>query len=424
MNLSQSQSEALELFYNFLSDTTATDFVLEGGSGKGKTFLAKQMIKTVEDYDNFVTTLDEKHQGKSLLLCATTNQAAERLSASTNKEVTTIHSLLGLVVKNNTHTGETNLVRPNNRTFSIIKHTIVFIDEASMIDDQLENFIQDSFDYSSCKIVRIGDPDQILAVNATEPVGLQINTQYRAILREYQRADASNPITLLGEAFRQSIFTGVMPKVEAASTITLLTGSELKQVIPTLFKTPDQSHTQAKMLAYKNDSVIQYNQHIRKLFYPDDILHPGEIVMTNGIVMTKNLQSVLFSNNAYLRVVSSEIRKDTILNQEYEILAVTVTLVGYYEREVVYTFRNPNQLQTLLKQLYARRAYQDYFEIKSRYCDLRPVHAMTTDKSQGSTFDDVVLDLRDLITCRDYSSFARRAYVAVTRARNHLYIRT
>ena len=96
MNLSNSQSEALELFYKFLSDTAATDFVLEGGSGKGKTFLAQQMIKTVEDYDNFVFTLDEKHQRKTLLLCATTNQAAERLSASTNREVTTIHSLLGL----------------------------------------------------------------------------------------------------------------------------------------------------------------------------------------------------------------------------------------------------------------------------------------------------------------------------------------
>lgn len=424
MNLSNSQSEALELFYNFLSDTAATDFVLEGGSGKGKTFLAKQMIKSVEDYDTFVTTIDEKHQCRSLLLCATTNQAAERLSASTNRDVTTIHSLLGLVVKNNTQTGQTNLVRPNNRSFSIIKDTIVFIDEASMIDDELENFIQDSFDYSSCKVVRIGDPDQILAVNATEPVGLQIVTPYRAKLREYQRADANNPITLLGEAFRQSIFTGVMPKVEAASTITLLTGSELKNIIPTLFKQPDQLHTQAKMLAYKNDSVIQYNQHIRQLFYPDDILHPGEIVMTNGVVMTKNLQSVLFSNNAYLRVVSAEPRIDNILNQDYEILAVTVTLVGYHEREVVYTFRNPNQLQALLKQLYARRSYQDYFEIKSRYCDLRAVHAMTTDKSQGSTFEDVILDLRDLSTCRDYPSFARRAYVAVTRARNHLYIRT
>lgn len=424
MNLSKSQSEALELFYNFLSDTTATDFVLEGGSGKGKTFLAQQMIKTVEDYDNFVITLDEKHQSKTLLLCATTNQAAERLTASTNRDVTTIHSLLGLVVKNNTVTGQTNLARPNNRTFSIIRDSIVFIDEASMIDDELENFIQDSFDYSSCKVVRIGDPDQILAVNATEPVGLKIATPYRAKLREYQRAHADNPITLLGEAFRQSIFTGVMPKVEAASTITLLTGSELKNIIPTLFKTPDQLYTEAKLLAFKNDTVIKYNQHIRQLFYPDDILHPGEIVMTNGIVMTKNLQSVLFSNNTYLRVVSAEPRKDSILNQEYEVLAVTVTMLGCYEREVIYTFRDPNELQRLLKQLYARRAYQDYFEIKSRYCDLRAVHAMTTDKSQGSTFNDVILDLRDLQNCRDYPSFARRAYVAVTRAKNHLYIRT
>ena len=93
------------------------------------------MIKTVEDYDNFVITLDEKHQSKTLLLCATTNQAAERLTASTNRDVTTIHSLLGLVVKNNTVTGQTNLARPNNRTFSIIRDSIVFIDEASMISN-------------------------------------------------------------------------------------------------------------------------------------------------------------------------------------------------------------------------------------------------------------------------------------------------
>jgi ATP-dependent exoDNAse (exonuclease V) alpha subunit len=60
--------------------------------------------------------------------------------------------------------------------------------------------------------------------------------------------------------------------------------------------------------------------------------------------------------------------------------------------------------------------------IENSWVDLRGAYACTINKAQGSTFDSVFLDLDDVSRCNSGDQIARMLYVAVSRARNHVYL--
>lgn len=424
MNYTPSQQQALDLFYQFLSDPTEPNFVLKGGSGKGKTFIAAEMLNLIKHHDEFMMTINDSHSPYTVFVTATTNQAAERLSYSTHIPVTTIHSLLSLTVKDNYHTGKTEL-RQSNKAFNKIYNSIVFIDEASMINEELEGFIQSSIDMNTCKIVRIGDPDQILAVDSNEPTGLLISTKYSITLVEYCRAAADNPITMLGEQFRQMIYTGEAPIIKPADTIVLLDGQQTKSTIDNLFHSVDQNFLDAKVITFTNKKCVEYGTYIRKKFYDSDLFQPKEILVTNGPILAKDGQKVLFGNNNYVKVINCSETADEIQGVQYPIYRVTLkSLFTDDNSEVVtYCFKYPEQLRTILGKLYRDRQYSDYFTIKNRYADLRQTNSMTGHKAQGSTFKNVLIDMADFRTCSDKTMFARMAYTVCTRPTDTLYIR-
>lgn len=426
MNLTPSQNNAVELFFQFLSDTTEHNFILRGGSGKGKTFTVAHLINKMNNFFQMNKVLDDTYMEPSVFITATTNQAAERLYEATGVFTQTIHSLLSLTVKEDTTTGKTYLYRRDNRGFAKIRNAIIFIDEASMIDEELENFIQESIYPDSCKIVRIGDPDQILAVNATEPTGLLVSTPYVVDLVEYCRADKLSPITLLGEQFRQAIYTGIIPDIQPSDEIVLINGQQTKDVIDQYYLSASQKVSLCKTIAYTNAVTQTYNQHIRSKFTNSDILQPNEIVCTNGTIVCRKSGKVQFRNNSYLQIIDSQHVLDTVMGQEYDVIKITATEITNFSDEntqIIYVFRYPGQLSLLLSKLYKSGNYRDYFEIKNRYADLRQTYAMTSDKSQGSTFDNVIIDLNDMRKNRDISHLMRRMYVAVTRAKYKVFLR-
>lgn len=426
MNLTASQEKAVELFFQFLSDPTETNFILRGGSGKGKTFTVAHLMTRMYKFFEMNKVLDESYKQPHVYITATTNQAAERLYDATGAFTQTIHSLLGLTVKNNTNTGKTYLHKSNKASFDKIYHGILFIDEASMIDNELEDFINQAIDKKTTKVVRIGDPDQILAVDATEPVGLMVDTPYVIDLVEYCRADALSPITLLGEQFRQAIYTGVIPEIKPSNEIVLLNGSQTKNAIDNHYTSLSQHVSLCKTITYTNATCQQYNSHIRSKFINDIFLTKDEIVCTNGVVINPKTNNVLFRNNSYIRILDVTLVKDTVMGNQYDIMKIVAAEINDFNFEnaaTIYAFVNQQELTYLLSKLYSSGKYRDYFEIKNRYADLRQTYAMTSDKSQGSTFKNVIIDLNDMRKNKDISHLMRRMYVAVTRAQHRVYLR-
>jgi len=158
--LTKDQQDAYDNFASFMVDPCEQVFVLAGYSGTGKTTLVKTMLARLPKLMRMRSLLNPDSKGLLVQLTATTNKAAEAFSAITQTAVGTIHSFVGLIVKKNYQTGETELSTKRN---AVIKENyLLFIDEASYIDKKTLAVIFAMT--SNCKIVFIGDPAQLTPV--------------------------------------------------------------------------------------------------------------------------------------------------------------------------------------------------------------------------------------------------------------------
>ena len=130
MQLNQGQQKALDALLAAVIDPNQKLITLSGVAGSGKTTILKQLIKELKDLavlmPEYLTTWH---------FTATTNKAVAALSDAIGPiaEVTTIHSLLGLVPYQG---------KLKQRRASTVQHkSIVVIDEASYIGEELAEFI-------------------------------------------------------------------------------------------------------------------------------------------------------------------------------------------------------------------------------------------------------------------------------------------
>ena len=70
--------------------------------------------------------------------------------------------------------------------------------------------------------------------------------------------------------------------------------------------------------------------------------------------------------------------------------------------------------------------WPDFYRIRNAFCDMRHSYAMTSYKSQGSTFDDVFVDSKDIrsIPKASQTMINQHLYTALSRARHNAVILT
>ena len=122
-------------------------FVLTGGPGTGKTTTLNAIIELFEQRE------------VNIQLAAPTGRAAKRMTELTGREAKTIHRLLEVE-----WTSEDNQKFARNER-NPLECDIVIIDEASMIDSLLFESLLRALKIS-CKIILVGDTDQLPSVSA------------------------------------------------------------------------------------------------------------------------------------------------------------------------------------------------------------------------------------------------------------------
>lgn len=105
-------NEQIDIIKNSLKSNV---FILAGKAGVGKSTIARGILTCY------------KTEGKSIGLCALSAKAAQRLTETTGYQATTIHRLLG-------YQGENKFL---HNAKSPLPYDVVFIDEASMINQEL-----------------------------------------------------------------------------------------------------------------------------------------------------------------------------------------------------------------------------------------------------------------------------------------------
>ena len=415
--LSQDQQDAVDMFGEFLQ-SDETEMALMGHAGTGKTSTIKHMIKAGKDIKQFLASLLGERGDLNIKLTATTNKAAQVLSEKTGMDTQTIHSLLCLKVFNDTKTGETKVKQAD--VYKPYANTIIFIDEASMVDSVLLKVIREATK-KNCKVVYVLDPYQLAPVNERVcPVSVQVTK--RAILDTIHRQGANNPIIDLAEAFRESIVTGVFPDITdyLSPEIQLVKGQTFKDLITAQYTDPNHHHERAKVVAWTNRRVIEYNKYISNLIYNTSDFSPMEYVTTNRPIIgqSNGRQVTVAKTDAIFQIQG--VSPYTVNVRGIPCHEVD-TVVGRLQIPVSYA-----DYQTRLKELAGeakkKKYWGEYFDFKEAFHDIRPVHACTIHKSQGSTYNTTYIDLHDIGRNSKISEVGRLLYVAVTRAASNIVL--
>lgn len=414
ITLSASQDTLVNEFPAFLLSDDK-ELTISGFAGSGKTFLVRYLTDMAPAQQKMVQLLDPKIQPRKFFYTATTNKAAEVLRGTLNRETSTIHSLLGLRVINDYKTGKQSL-KPGRDGCKNLSHSIIFIDEASMINaDLLDKIRKSTSRFADCKIVFIGDTYQLPPVKENVcPVFAHPKGEVY-FLNEIQRQAADHPIIQLSAKYRAMLDDETLswPEIPSDGKFiqTYADKTEYFDVLRTAFRNTHKPND-LKIVAWSNKRVRQYNTWIRNLLGYGTALEPGEAVTTTKPLFQGRQIVAPTDYCLTVREVKPGIEQD--INGHW--LSFT-ELPGSFFQPV-----NWNQANALLKAYAKDKDWGPYFALKEDWIDVRAIHASTVHKSQGSTYREVFVDLEDIGRCTHWRDVVRLLYVGITRASHRVHI--
>ena len=434
--------KVLETFVNFLADEAAWDMYITGAAGTGKTTQLKdEVVYCMENDIPYV-------------VCAYTHRACEILRSKLPAEanVTTLHSFLKKRPTINEHAVNVKQIDSNKRAGASACPTVLFIDEYSMLGekDGIDIASEQDPDYegvASMKVVYLGDSHQLPPVGDTpyvKPYG-----DYNIVLTRQWRND-----NVLQEPLQELI--GMLeggPAKPLTSNERFVRGKDIVDEYISLVDNVYDAETDCVLLAYTNERVEELNAKIegRKkpvadcyLFSPTTqqnyrflgfVKDPDYIdTPFNGEVHKESKYKTL----EYL-VKAKHCKFAEVQDTGGNILTVAFTF-GHYQYKIKIdelkaaaaksnadiekthrwfkaTVWAKNNAKTKLARARAK-AWRDFLSYDECVICLDFAHAMTVHKSQGSTFETVLIDTEDLYKCADmnWKMYLKLMYVAISRA--------
>lgn len=416
VTLNEGQQAAADGFFQFLFDKD-NELIISGPGGVGKTFLMGYLIDQIMPrYQQTCSMMGIPTEYNEVMMTATTNKAAEVLSLATGRPAQTIHSFLNLKVQDDYKTGKSLLTKTRN--WQIHSNKIIFVDEASMVDHPLLTMIREGT--YKCKIIYVGDHCQLAPVmEPISPIYRQRMPFFE--LTEPMRNSEQPALMQICQQLRNTVETGEFKPISPVpGVIDHLDDFQMECEIHSHFT----GEHNARILAYTNQRVVAYNDHIREIRQLTDKYTLGEVLINNSAIQFKaGLMSVeeevqimkISDTTEIIEIdedgqVTLEVRRADLQNKFGEIY----TNVPLPE--------DRDHFNALMKYYQRLKNWNRFFHLKNSYPDLRPRDAATVHKAQGSTYDTVFIDLGNLSTCHNPNLAARLLYVAFTRARSRVVL--
>lgn len=436
MGLSIDQQEATDKFSRFMQDDTLKSMSISGIPGCGKTFLTQELIKQTYDKHKLLQMITGIDGELNIYTTATTNKAAEVLSNTIKSECTTIHSLLKI---RPIPDGKGGMKLSKARDYSPTRNSLVIIDEASGIGKILFSMIMESL--VDCKVLFVGDKYQTAEVGQTSchvfdegvcDVTAELITPHRygvgsiynfgqqirkTIDKLSKMKMGSGPKDLntfgLAKWKEAEIFKCFEPIQITDEQMCYISGAMFKELIDRHYSAGDN----VKIVSWSNNAVQGYNSHVRKLFIDEECLTVGETVVTNKPIMSG--KTTLARTEQILRVtaVSEEIEYRGIMGRN---ITLDFKITEFQPNSQSDAKRVLDKVKTTA--IKREGSWIDFYNLKEYLGDLRPTHASTAHKAQGSTYEYVFINLKDIGKCNCPQTVARMLNVAVTRAKTKVYL--
>lgn len=392
-------------------------FLLKGYAGTGKTFCIQELVNA----GTF------KHS--EICFTAPTNKAVKVLrnyldEASLQACATrTIYSLLGLSLQAN---GEVKELAKPEEPVDLSRYKVIVVDEASMINRFLMSAIDDAFSDWSVPFIFMGDPAQLPPVGEiTSPVWKIDNGYTLTKVLRYGNSmlDLATAIRNVVDNPFPSIKIETNPPVHRVAKPVWL--DEIEKNIE-LFKTDE-----AKIITWRNIKVDEYNAYVRKLIFGDEARRT-KWIPTDKIVATSRITDL--DGNILLQTDETAEVLEVVegyhpMHNEFDIY--NILALDERERKVTLrvltdsgAFKLSNRLNELSMEAKGGKRYKwrEFWELKEAFAEIRHSYAITSHRSQGSSYRKVFVDLEDLMLNRNKPEAFRSLYVSCTRQREELWI--
>ena len=429
------QVDALNEMDRFMK-SNETSMTLSGYAGTGKTSLMEIIAEK------------GRKQHRPVVFCASTNKAAAVLNERVSKagfKAATLNKVFGISVEVDSNSNTYNARNLVNvlRDADIMPGTTVIIDEASMINEENYNILNNIAKQNSLKIIYVGDSAQLAPVNEDKISKVFRNGEGKVItLTQVERTDDNAILKEATELRNGNHLSGISSfnnKDEGVAYISPNHQDEINNVVAHYVKGLKHNPNYFRILAYTNKAVSAYNNQVRELLgYTSPIPQVGE-PMTGYANWGYNwkTKSYRFINSESYKVskvgkahkITTSLNDGTTVTME----AIPLTLEDPVGNVDTFDFidikSNPSNLQAAVQlanekkmlwakakhavgrdakaKIYQRINFIDNFlfvndNIEDSNHNLLQAktidfgYAMTVHKSQGSTFTNVLMDDVDI----------------------------
>ncbi len=422
--------------------------ILSGPAGSGKTTLTAKFLVEVMVRGGQVAVTAPTHKALRVL--------RESLrSSGSGATFATLHSLLGLRLSEK-EDGTYDLAPGASPDLSVFDWIVV--DECSLVGPELLATLERQ--KKGSRILFVGDPHQLPPVSATlleTPPVFDLPLP-RIALTRIHRQDKDHPLHTLTRRILAWDPTRGRPTlrdllaecedslgeldVSPSSREALFRIGGRDQDILFWSRRIESQGDNLRILAYTNRQVERYNRLLFKSHYGDcpTPFAPNERVLVNETTGIRSMAGELTGVVA----AGEEVRVLEIFPERHpdypEIPAFRVYLEddsgeefsflvpedsSSHQAEIDRIFREVRRIREekgLLAKQESAQMSRAAWKLKRAFAPLRHSYATTVFKAQGSTFDSVIVDWRDMTYFRDDRTFLRGLYVACTRPRHQLLL--
>lgn len=417
VSLTEEQQEAYDAISDILLSDGGAVASLKGYAGTGKTHLLRHMV------DRLGPEFNETY------MMAPTHKAAEVLGRRTGYDVTTIHSAFGLRPEWDGEGGY-KFVPSGDDPKKFVWGSFLAIDEGSMIPQELYDRLMDAKDRWNLSLVISGDPAQLPPVNENPSPSLDHDGY---MLEKIVRQEKDNPIIQASMDIREGSPNPIRTNMTGDQGVEVVgSHQELIEAAYEEFNTDlyRRRGDHVRVLAYRNDTVETYNSIFRDLLYGDsgEQFIDGEwlIAKEPWYGVNRDKMAPVIQNSEEFVVMDKE--PDQLYGFDTWVLEIASNPDGDNVRHIEVLNRDElgryqqklNDFAEKAKNGGGKSMWSKYYDYKETFAQVDYSYALTTHKSQGSTFTKTFVDVDDIESCHDPEEVKRLKYVAVTRASQKL----
>ena len=430
-------------------------YVIEGKAGTGKTTIAKEILKEFNDEQIYVAAVSHKAKG------VIKNSFGED---TRGKKFFSIAGLLGMKGINDNNTQTTKFQVGEKIPLLDNPPALLVIDEASMItEDVLKKIIDINSALSRpFQMLFLGDIGQIQPIRDDQSEFYRthkdllnkksdiFNSKHKSKLITRVRQGEANPILPYADYFwensqkenpelnpTQHIVRNNQITDKGSLLFSNSEGEVLNSVIKAVKNAVEKGLTNhVKIVTYHVNEKTELNKKIHEaLFGKGSDYSKGDMLILNAPYDLPEVKATM-ENSSEIQIKGiqdTDVDEFGVHTLYLETNGVAYTRTGNEQKDCVIQVVSRNdidlynqKLQELaskakrqINRILKRQAWQEFWEYKGRYADIDFGYAITAHKSQGSTYDIVVVDEKDIMGTSATSNQEKSEliYTALTRPR-------